>query len=317
MPVPGRFQSAHVLDVHGRLFLIDCGEGTQHQLMKYRISPLKLDSLFVSHIHGDHIFGLFGLMSTLAMKGKTAPLDVYGPANLSPVLKFFLSFYGGNLPYEIHFHPVSAKAPEVIYQTKSMEILAFPLNHKIETYGYLFREKTPPMNVRKDALEKYGFTLTEIGMLKRGEDVVRPAGADTGADFMNGFVRNSGTDKPLLIKNSEAAYIPYIPRSYAYVSDTAPFPELSGWVKGVDLLYHETTYLKELADQAVQRFHSTTIDAATCAREAGAGKLVIGHYSSRCQDKSLYEREAREVFSMTFAADDGDIFDIPDKIPSL
>ncbi len=317
MPVAGRFQSAHVLDVHGRLFLIDCGEGVQHQLMKYRISPLKLDSVFISHIHGDHVFGLFGLLSTMALKGRLTPVNIYGPSNLASVLKFFMSFYGSRLPYEIKFNAVEAVSPRLIYETKSMEIKAFPLNHKIETYGYLFMEKTPPLNVRKDALEKYRFTLAEIGKLKRGEDILRPAGEDCGADFMNGYTRNSGTSEPLLIKNSEAAYVPFIPRSYAYASDTAPFAELPGWVRGVNLLYHEATYLKELSDQAVRRYHSTTADAAVCAREACAGRLVIGHYSSRCQDASLYEAEAREIFPMSYAADDGDVFDVPDIIPTI
>ena len=274
---------------------------------------MKIDSVFISHVHGDHVFGLFGLFSTMAMKGRSVPLNIYGSANLAPVLKFFLSFFGGGLPFELRFNQVHVREPQVIYEAKTFEILAFPLNHKIETYGYLFREKTPPLNVRKEAIEKYGFTLAEIGMLKRGEDVVRPAGEDSGAGFMNGYVRNSGTSEPLVIPNSEAAYVPFVPRSYAYASDTAPFPELPQWVRGVDLLYHEATYLTALNDQAVQRFHSTAADAARCAAEAGVGKLVIAHYSSRCRRPDLYEAEARAIFPMSFAANDGDVFDIPDK----
>lgn len=313
VPVTGRYQSAHVLDVHGRLFLIDCGEGVQHQMLKYRVPLLKLDSICISHIHGDHLFGIFGLLSTISMKGRTAPLNIYAPTNFGPVLKFFLSFYGEGISFEIRFVPMTMKSPEVIYETKSFEILSFPLNHKIDTYGYIFREKIPQMNVSKEAVEKYGFTLSEIGMLKRGEDVVRPAGKDEGADFMNGFVRNSGTDEPLVIKNEDVAYRPYSPRSYAYVSDTAPFPQLADWVKGVDLLYHEATYLQELHEPAANRFHSTTVDAAECAVKAGVGKLVIAHYSSRCQYPARYEVEARKVFPETYAASDGDIFDIPEK----
>ena len=291
MPVVGRNQSAQVLDVHGRLFLLDSGEGVQTQLVRYRVPMQKIDSLFISHIHGDHVFGLFGLLSTLGMKGRTAPMNIYGPANLGPLLKFFLSYYGDGLSYEIRFTPLKMKAPEVIYQTRSLEVSAFPLNHKIETFGYLFWEKTPQHNVHKDAIARYGLTLTEIGTLKRGEDVVREDGT--------------------VIPVSEAAYLPYNPRSYAYISDTAPFPELAGWVKGVDLLYHETTYLQELEDQAQKRFHSTTLQTARCAKDAGVKRLVIGHYSSRNTNAALYEKECRTIFPETYAAADGSVFDVP------
>lgn len=310
MPVIDRYQSAHVLEVHGRLFLIDCGESVQRQLIKYHISLSKLDTIFISHIHGDHVFGLLPLLSTAGLSCKNTPIVIYGPANLGPILKFLLSYYGKGIGVEIDFHPVSVKSPEAIYSTKSLEVLAFPLNHKIETYGYMFREKKPMLNIRKEKLEEYGFTLAEIGTLKSGEDVVRPAGRNDDATFMNGFVKYSGTDEPLLIKNEEVTYLPYQPRSYAYCSDTAPFPELHEWVKGVDLLYHESTYLQKYALQATQRYHSTTLQAAQCALDAGAKKLVVAHYSSRCRDVEQYQKECRSVFPESYAANDGDVFEI-------
>ena len=310
MPVIDRYQSAHVLEVHGRLFLIDCGEAVQRQMIRYKVPLAKLDTIFISHIHGDHLFGLFTLLSTLGLSCKVTPVVIYGPSNLCPLLKSFMSFYGKGIGITVDFHPLSVKTPEVIYSTKSLEVLAFPLNHKIETYGYMIREKLPQLNIRKDALDKYDFTKTEIGALKRGEDILRPAGLDDGATFLNGFIKHSGTDEPLLIKNEEAAYLPYVPRSYAYCSDTAPFPELSEWVKGVDLLYHETTYLDQYQYQAAKRFHSTTKQAAQCALDAGAKKLVIAHYSSRCRDASKYEVECRTIFPETYAANDGDVFEI-------
>lgn len=313
VPVIGRYQSAHVLDVHGRLFLIDCGEGTQHQLLKYRVSMMKIDTIFITHIHGDHVFGLFGLLSTIAMKGRKAPIDIYAPSNFGPILKFFLSYYGEGLTYEIRFTPLNCKKPELLFDTKNLEVFAFPLSHRLDTFGYMFKEKMPMLNIDKASLDKYKFTLSEIGSLKRGEDVLRPAGLDSSADFMNGFVKCSGTDEPLLIRHEDVTYLPYVPRSYAYVSDTAPFPELSEWVKGVDLLYHESTYLSELDDQAKQRYHSTASDAARCAKEAAVGKLILGHYSSRCQKSKLYEDEARAIFAESYAANDGDVFDIPEK----
>ena len=290
MPVRGRRQSAQALQVHGRLFLIDCGEGTQYAMTEYKVPMMKLDSIFLSHIHGDHVFGLFGLLSTLGMKGRLTPLNIFAPVNFGPILKFFLSYYGEGIAYEIRFTPLKMKEPETVLETKSLRVRAFPLNHAIETFGFLFEEKEPPFNVHKDAIEKYALTLTEIGTLKRGEDVLRADGS--------------------LIPAAEAAYKPFEPRSYAYCSDTAPFPEQAQWLKGVTVLYHETTYLEELADQGAQRHHSTTLQAARLAREAGAGKLLIGHYSSRSSDVQAYENECRSIFGETYATADGQEYDI-------
>ena len=289
MPVVNRSQSAQALQVHGRLFLVDAGEGVQTQMMRYHVSMAKLEAIFISHVHGDHVFGLNGLFSTFGMLGRTAPLHVYGPANLRPIIKFFLS-YNEWLPFEIAFHPVNTRFPEVIMETKSLTVTAFPLLHGIETYGYIFREKEPMWNVRKECIEQYGLTLTEIGTLKRGEDVVRKDGA--------------------VIPCEEAAYKPYSPRSYAYVSDTAVFPGEAEVLQGVTTLYHEATYLAEYKDKAAPRFHSTTLQAATVARDAGVEKLIIGHYSSRNTDQRLYEEECREVFPETYAAADGDVYEI-------
>ena len=290
MPVKGRNQSAQALNVHGRLFLIDCGEGTQYRMVEERIPMMKLDSVFLSHIHGDHVFGIFGLLSTLGMKGRQTPLNIFAPVNFGPILKFFLSYYGDGLAYEIRFTPLKMKAPETILETKSIEVRAFPLNHGIETFGFRFAEKEPPFNVRKEAIEQYGLTLTEIGTLKRGEDVLRADGSR--------------------IPASEAAYKPFVPRSYAYCSDTAPFAEEAEWLRGTTVIYHEATYMQELADQGTRRHHSTTLQAAKTALEAGAEKLLIGHYSSRSGEAKAYEAECRSVFPETFATSDGDIYQI-------
>ena len=291
MPVPDRIQSAQALSVHGRSFLIDCGEAVQRQMMKCKLPSMKVDSLFISHIHGDHLFGLFPLLSTMGMLCRPTPLNIYAPVNFGPILKFFLSYFGEGISFEIRHIPLKMKEPEIVYSTKSVEISAFPLNHKIDTFGFLFREKEPLWNVRKECIPQYGLSLTEIGSLKRGEDVVRPDG--------------------VIIPASVAAYKPFTPRSYAYCSDTAPFPELSSWVKGVRLLYHEATYNEAFADQARQRYHSTAADAARAALEAGAGQLILGHYSSRLKDIAALEKEARAIFPNTVAASDGDLFDLP------
>jgi ribonuclease Z len=294
-PVIGRQQSAQVLSVHGRSFLIDCGEGVQTRLQECHVSPLKIDSVFVSHIHGDHVFGLPGLLSTMGMLSRVQPLNIYAPSSFGPLLKFFLSYYGEGIAFEIRHIPLTMKEPSVIYSARSVEVLAFPLNHGIETFGFLFREKEPQFNVHKHKVSEYSLTLSEIGAVKRGEDVVRllPDGSSVVLPF------------------AELGYKPYEPRSYAYCSDTAPFTEESSWVRGVNLLYHEATYLEELSEMAAARHHSTTLQAAHCALDAGVGKLVIGHYSSRGKDISLYEAECRTVFPSTYAASDLDVFDIP------
>ncbi|MBQ7709790.1 MAG: ribonuclease Z [Bacteroidales bacterium] len=290
MPVRGRNQSAQALQVHGRLFLLDCGEGTQYAMVQHKVPMMKLDSLFLTHIHGDHVFGIFGLLSTLGMKGRQTPLNIFAPVSFGPILKFFLSYYGDGIGFEIRFTPLKMKEPETILETKSLCVKAFPLNHGIETFGFLFQEKEPPFNVHKEAIETYGLSLTEIGTLKRGEDVQRADGS--------------------VILAAEAAYKPFEPRSYAYVTDTAPFPQEAAWLKGSTAIYHETTYLQELADQGAQRHHSTTLQAAAVAQEAGARKLLIGHYSSRNVDVKAYEAECRTLFPETYATSDGDVYDI-------
>lgn len=294
-PAAGRHQSAQVLSVRGRSFLIDCGEGAQTRLEECHVSPMKIDGIFISHIHGDHVFGLPGLLSTMGMLSRIRPLSIYAPANFGPLLKFFLSYYGEGLAFEVRHIPLTMREPEVIYHTKSLEISAFPLNHGIETFGFLFKEKDPQFNVKKWKIGEYGLSLTEIAAVKRGEDVVRemPDGSCITLPF------------------EELGYKPFEPRSYAYCSDTAPFPEEVDWVRGVNLLYHESTYLDELSDLAVARHHSTTSQAARCASEAGVGKLVIGHYSSRVKDVARYEAECRSIFPETYAASDLDVFDIP------
>lgn len=311
LPTTERFPSAQVLEVHGRFFLIDCAEGTQMQMRRAGISFLKIEHIFLSHIHGDHIFGIFGLLSTMGMLGRSADLSIFAPHSFGPILKFFLSYFGEGIKFNVNFVSLEMKEPEVIYENKVMEVLSFPLRHRIDTYGFIFREKVPPLNVCKDAISRYGLTLGEIGALKRGEDVLRPAGRDTEPSVENGFQPCSGTDEPLLIPNSEAAYRPYEPRSYAYCSDTSPFPELAEWVKGVTLLYHESTFPADMAEMAAKTFHSTTVQAAECALRAGVSRLIVGHYSSRFPNVDFFLDEIKAVFPAAVLAHDCEVFDLP------
>lgn len=253
MPISDRNPSAQMLSANGRLFLIDCGEGTQQQMRRCHFSFVRVEAIFISHIHGDHLFGLFGLLNSMAMYGRVAPLDIYGPQALGSVLNFYGSFFGSDDNFEIRFHALSCREPEVVHTSKCLTVSAFPLNHKIECYGFRFDETVTPRHAEA---------------------------------------------------NPE-----YRAKSYAYCSDTAPFPELASWVKGVNVLYHEATYPREMADKAVKRFHSTSEQAARCALEAGAGKLIIGHYSSRITDFDALLVECRAIFPETIAASDGDVFE--------
>ena len=289
LPTTERYPSAQVLNVRGRLFMIDCGEGAQIQMRRAGISFLKIEHICLSHIHGDHIFGLFGLLSTMAMLGRTAPLNIYAPAGFGPILQFLLQQFGEGFLYEVNHIVLEMKEPEIVYENRRTELLAFPLNHRVDTYGFIIREKMPQHNVHKEAITKYGLSIAEIGALKRGEDIVRP---------------------DCVIPNSEAAYIPFVPRSYAYCSDTAPFPELSDWVKGVTVLYHESTFPAEMEEMAAKTYHSTTLQAAQTARDAGVGKLLVGHYSSRFPSVDFFLDELRSIFPDTELAHDMDVVEI-------
>ena len=290
LPTTERYPSAQVLDVRGRLFMIDCGEGAQMQIRRAKVSFLKIEHICLSHIHGDHIFGIFGLLSTMGMFGRSSVLNIYAPKSFAPVLDFFMLHFGEGVKYEINHVVLEMSEPEIVYENRTVELLAFPLNHRVETFGFIIREKMPAYNVRKEAIAKYGLSVAEIGRLKGGEDVVREDG---------------------VVPLAEAAYLPYEPRSYAYCSDTAPFPELAQWIKGVSLLYHETTYPADMEEMAQKNCHSTTLQAAKVALEAGVGRLLVGHYSSRFPSVDFFLDELRTVFPDTDLAHDGDVVEIP------
>ena len=294
LPTTHRFPSAQVVDVRGRLFMIDCGEGAQIQLRKAKVPFLNIEHICLSHIHGDHIFGIFGLLSTMGLLARKAPLNIFAPAGFAPILEFFKSQFGEGLLFDIHFIPLEMKEPEVIYENRKTELLAFPLNHRVDTYGFIIREKMPQRNVRKEAISQYDLSLTDIGTLKRGEDIVR--------------VSDSG--EPQVIKNEEVTYYRYMPRSYAYCSDTAPFAELADWVRGVDLLYHEATFPEDMEEMAEKTHHSTTIQAASVAKAAEVKRLIVGHYSSRFPSVDFYLDQIKTVFAEAMLANDGDIIEI-------
>lgn len=295
LPTNSRYPSAHVLNIRGRLFLIDCGEAAQILLFRKGISILKIDNIFISHLHGDHCFGLFGLLSSMGMKGRTAKLTIHAPVELKGMLDFFMrAFDGDAMNYEIEHNVLDAtmKKGEMqkIFESRNIEAFAFPLNHRVPTFGFLFREKEPAPNVRKDLLEPYGITLKEIATLKRGEDVYREDGT--------------------ILASKDFTYIPFRPRSFAYCSDTAPFEKLAQAIDSVDLLYHEATFAQDLKGTAQTTFHSTAKDAAEVALKANVKKLVLGHFSSRYVSVEHLRDEAREIFPNTELAERGARFDI-------
>ena len=290
LPTSKRFPSAHVLNVHEHFFLIDCGEGTQIQLRKYKIRMSRINHIFLTHMHGDHVFGLPGLFSTFNLLGRKTDLFVYGPAEIQKLIDFYLFHFAHDLLYRIQFVPVKTKKQEIVFENKHLGVETIPLKHRIPTVGYLFREKEKERNIKKDVIEKYNISISNILQIKKGEDFV--------------------TEEGKVIPNNELTIPPYKSRSYAYCSDTQFHTRLAERIEGVDLLYHEATFLEKDKRLAKLTLHSTAIQAATIAKMAGVGKLIIGHFSSRYDDAEGFVAEARNIFKNTEAAEEGKQFEI-------
>ncbi|MDY0197388.1 MAG: ribonuclease Z [Tenuifilaceae bacterium] len=290
LPTSKRFPSAHVLNAHERLFLIDCGEGTQIQLRKYKLKLSHIDNIFISHVHGDHTLGLIGLISTLNLLGRKTKLSIFAHASLQPILNQNILFFINELNFPIEFIPLNSKKHEVILKTDSIIVESFPLKHRIQCNGFLFREPTKLPNIKKDAIEKYQLSLTEIVSIKNGSDLISKSGK--------------------VIPNSELTFVSSPPRSYAYCSDTRYFEKLANYTKDVDLLYHEATFDKSLEKMAKTTGHSTASQAAQIAKLSNAKKLIIGHYSSRYKDVTPLLNEARLIFPETYSAEDGHVFSV-------
>jgi ribonuclease Z len=290
LPTSERYPSAHVLNAHERLFLIDCGEGTQMQLRKNRFRFSKINHIFISHLHGDHVFGLYGLLSTFSLMGRKAPVNLYAPENYKSILNSHLNDFDIHLSYDIDFIPLNGKDPVQILDDKYITVTSFPLHHRVPAFGFIFREKPSDRNIIKEKIEQYKISPARIPAIKKGED----------------FVTSDG----ITVKNEEITVPPPMPLSYAYCSDTKYFKRLASFVKGVTLLYHEATFDKTLDQLAATTGHSTTLDAAKTAQNAGVGGLIIGHFSARYKNISFLVEEARTLFPLTFAAIDGKSFEV-------
>ncbi|MDR1983554.1 MAG: ribonuclease Z [Prevotellaceae bacterium] len=289
-PTTSRFQTAHVVNIHERFFLIDCGEGAQMQMMRNDINFARINHIFITHLHGDHIFGLYGLLSTLNLDNRRHELHIYGFNMLKYILNDFLKYFGNEFKYEIIFHAVNVRYHKIIYEDKDITVETIPLKHRVPCCGYLFREKIPELNIRKKMIERYNLTLAEIVKIKDGYDLMTEDGS--------------------IITNEELTYRPYTPRSYAFCSDTEYSKKVINITKDVDLLYHETTFAQNLLKMAKQTGHSTTVQAAEVAKEANVKKLIIGHFSSRYNDLDMLLHEARSVFPETYLAKENEVFEI-------
>ena len=289
-PTSERNPTSQLLSHGDKLFLIDCGEGTQVSLRRMHIHFQRIKHIFISHLHGDHFYGLIGLISSMHLLGRTKPLHVYGPPMLKEILDLQLLASQTTLLYQLEFHPTQAEKPEVLFEDEHMTVTSFPMLHRIPTTGFLFREKPYERRIRKDMLALLNIPVHQIPKLRAGQDYIAP----------------DGTVHP----NHSITMESPLPRTYAFCSDTAYFEEIIEVVAGASLLYHETTFMNDRIANATDKFHSTTGQAATIALKANVKKLIIGHYSARYNDLQPLLDEARTVFPETDLAVDGCIFEI-------
>jgi ribonuclease Z len=285
LPTSKRYPTAQVLNIRERFFLLDCGEGTQIQIRKYGVKLSCINHIFISHLHGDHYFGLIGLLSTFALLGRKNDLHIYSHSELPEILKNQIEFLDGEIAYKIVWHPLNFKKPHVLIDDETVTVMSFPVKHRIACCGFLFTEKEQPKNIIREQIAYYKIPVKELQFIKAGAD----------------FVTEEGT----IIPNSWLTLPAKKPRSFAFCTDTIYLPELSDILQGVSVLYHEATYDRTLEKRASETFHSTAMQAAMQAKQSNVGQLVIGHFSARYKNVSSLLSEAREVFENTITAEEG------------
>lgn len=282
LPTTRHLATSQVINIREKLFMIDCGEGAQVQLRKSRLKFSRLNHIFISHLHGDHCFGLMGLISTFGMLERTANLHIHCHADLQRILEPQIVFFCKGMPYNVVFELFNPGEQAVIYDDRSVSIETIPLRHRVPCCGFLFREKPTPNHIRRDMIDFYQIPTYLINRIKNGED----------------YVLEDGT----VIPNTRLTTPSDPPRSYAYCSDTCYLPRICEQIKGCDLLFHEATFADADAKRAKETFHTTAPQAAEIAKVAQVKKLVIGHYSARYEDESILLNEASEVFPQTILA---------------
>ncbi|MBD1397178.1 ribonuclease Z [Pontibacter sp. JH31] len=287
-PSANRHHTAQLLTIDNQYHLIDCGEGTQMQLMLYKIKHQRISNIYISHLHGDHYFGLAGLLSTMHLQGRQMPLHLFGPPGLSEILSLQLKYSGTNLCYKLIFHELDTTCYRKIYEDKKITVHTIPMEHRIPCCGFLFREKQKPRSLIKENLPGF-LTPPQLVRLKWGEDIMDEQGN-------------------ILVRNALVTLEPKRSRSYAYCADSRYKPELITYLRGVDLLYHEATFTDDLRDRAHYTFHSTARQAAELAAAAQVRHLLLGHFSVRYKDLTPLLNEALEVFPKADLAVEGSIF---------
>jgi len=290
LPTLKHYSSAQVIEVRGKLFLMDCGEGTQIQLRRSRLRFTKISAVFISHLHGDHCFGLMGMLSTFGLLGRTARLTVYAPGEMAEILRQQMAVFCHDFDYEVDFREVDTTVQQVIYEDRSLTVETIPLEHRVKCCGYLFREKPTMAHIRRDVADFYQIPTSQFNNIKAGADWT--------------------TEEGEVVPNSRLTLPADEPRAYAYCSDTRYIPTLHERLKGVTTLYHESTYGEDNRLLADKYYHSTARDAAMVARDAGVKQLLLGHYSQRYEDENVLLDEAKIIFPNSYLTNESSVFDV-------
>lgn len=290
IPTLTRNPSAHLLNVNERFFLIDCAEGTQLQIRRFHVHLQRIQRIFISHLHGDHYYGLIGLINTLHLLGRKDELHLYGPPLLKDIIDIQLQASQTTLNYPLVFYPLSFSEYNLIFEDGKVTVHSFPLIHSVPTCGFIFRQKIQDRKLRKDKINELNIPLGEMHNIKAGKDYTDQQGR--------------------VFKNEDITLDPPAPKSYAYCSDTAYNEDILPIIRHCDLLYHEATFMQKMVASAQDKRHSTTIEAATLAKKAMVKKLLIGHFSARYDDLQPLLDEARTIFPDTILAEDGMSFSI-------
>lgn len=291
-PASDRFPTSQLINIHDNLILLDCGEGTQLQLRKYKLKSQRINHIFISHLHGDHYLGLMGLIFTFHLLNRVNELHVFAPSELEQIINLQLKAADCRLVYKLIFHKIEPDTNSIIFENDIFSVQAFPLIHRIPTSGFIFREKLGLRNINIEALSGEHLLHDDFVRIRNGEDYINPSGK--------------------VYRNSDITFPPPHPRSYAYCTDTlSEFPSVN-YIENVDLLYFETTFKNEMLQTAIDKYHSTTTQAATVAKNNNVKKLIIGHFSGRYDNNELdsFADEARSVFPNTFLATEGSKFEI-------
>lgn len=280
--------TSQVLEINGRLFLIDCGEGTQLQLRKKKIRFTAINQIFISHLHGDHFYGLIGLISTFSLLNRHNALTIYGPVGIKEVIKLQLKLANSWPQYELNFVELKSKKSEVIYEDKKVVVKTIPLKHRVYTNGFLFEEKPKERKLNVDKVQQYGIESCYFQNIKNGRDIA--------------------LDDGRVISNAELTFDPPAPKSYAFCSDTIYDERIVPIIKNVEVLYHESTFLNAEVALAEKTMHSTAKQAAMIAKQAQVKQLVLGHYSTRYDSIKMFKKEAEAEFESVLLGDDGVVF---------